>query len=548
MLPTAAGGSPSLAAPGRARGRGGARWRRPARGRPPPRGRTARAPGGRRRPARTDRRGRTTGGGGGRRGCGGCGPRPRWRGPGWPRRASPTSARSSARTRRPSTRTSAEGEAPRSSFHRASTRRWCPMARWQSMRTGTWLGSPPESERAASRCLTASRQRFKPVADEAVELACRGGLGHLVDELPGDAQGLGVAVALVGARRRGQAVGHLAGLGASHRAGELVDDVGGEGLVGSCVTSVRGAGRWWRNAAESSGRRGGAGPTLASGGVGRHAVEDPDLLGPLRAGVAVVGAGRLALVVGTVAPVLAEQPGPLAGDAPPAPCRRREGAAPPACGPVGLRSRRPAIGRPVRAGGPPALRSVGPAWRRWRGPGALLRASVGGRRPRRLAPPGRARRSGACAVGGCQPPAGVTATAAVWRPAAFRRAGRAGVASDRGPPRLPRVGGARGPCSPRRRARGAGVGGPARTAAGAAAAAPSPLRPRRRTGVRCETSPRPARRLSRVCDRSTSSVKLPAEHVRLRRSGDAPRRGGILARDPSGAARPGRPIGPASAR
>ena len=72
----------------------------------------------------------------------------------------------------------------------------------------------------------------QPVADEAVELPGRGGLGDLVDEGAGDAEGLGVAVALVGTRRRGQAVGQLRSLGAADGARELLDDVGGEDLVG----------------------------------------------------------------------------------------------------------------------------------------------------------------------------------------------------------------------------------------------------------------------------------------------------------------------------
>ena len=60
------------------------------------------------------------------------------------------------------------------------------------------------------------------------------------------------------------------------------------------------------------------------GVVGRHAVEDPDLLGPLRARMAAVRSCRLALVVGTVGAVLAEQAGPFAGHAPPAPARARQ--------------------------------------------------------------------------------------------------------------------------------------------------------------------------------------------------------------------------------
>src|ERR1019366_3655097 len=57
----------------------------------------------------------------------------------------------------------------------------------------------------------------------------------------------------------------------------------------------------------------------AVGVVGRHPVEDPDLLGPLRTGVPVVRPGRFAIVVGTVGAVLAQQSGSLAGHTPPAP-------------------------------------------------------------------------------------------------------------------------------------------------------------------------------------------------------------------------------------
>ena len=79
--------------------------------------------------------------------------------PGWPRRASPA---------RPGRRPGPGG--PRRGRRRRVTRRAArptgsrrgggvPWARWQSMITGIWLGSSPESRRAASRCLTASRQR-----------------------------------------------------------------------------------------------------------------------------------------------------------------------------------------------------------------------------------------------------------------------------------------------------------------------------------------------------------------------------------------------------
>ena len=230
------------------------------------------------RPARRGRPARTTAGGAGHRGCGGCGPRRRWRGPRWPRRASPTSARSSASTSRPSTRTSADGDEARRSFQRASTRRWCPMARWQSMRTGTWLGSPA---RELAGCVEVPDRLAPPteaVTDKAVQISCCCGLGHLVDEVPRDAQRFGVAVALIGARRRGEAVGDLSGFGAS--TAPVISSTTSVGRASSdLATSVRGDGRWCRPGSGcATGRR--PGPRGAVGVVGRHAVEDPDLLGP----------------------------------------------------------------------------------------------------------------------------------------------------------------------------------------------------------------------------------------------------------------------------
>ncbi len=162
------------------------------------------------------------------------------------------------------------------------------------------------------------------------------------------------------------------------------------------MTSVGGGGRWCSR--RPNRRRDGIGaPAARVRGVGRHPVEHPDLLGPLRAGMSFVGARRLTVVVGTVTPVLGEQAGPLAGDTSPPPAvagksrRSLRG---------GLSIHRPALGRARsglarrRARSGLARRRRVPVWRAggrvpvWRAggrvrSGAPAGAWIVGRHPRR---------------------------------------------------------------------------------------------------------------------------------------------------------------------
>ena len=99
----------------------------------------------------TDPRARTTGGDGARQDGGGCAlllrsRRQLDRGVG----GLPGPLGRRRRRALPSASTSAGGEDERNSSHNASTFLFCPSARRQSMITGTWLGSSPESRLAAS--------------------------------------------------------------------------------------------------------------------------------------------------------------------------------------------------------------------------------------------------------------------------------------------------------------------------------------------------------------------------------------------------------------
>ena len=112
---------------------------------------------------------------------------------------SPRSARSPASTNRPSESTSGSGDPWRSSSKSASTRRWRPSARWQSIRTGCW-STEPVRPAYASRLV----QRRLPVAlvvlAEAEQLAGRRRVGHGVHHRLQDPRRVPVALAL-GTRR-----------------------------------------------------------------------------------------------------------------------------------------------------------------------------------------------------------------------------------------------------------------------------------------------------------------------------------------------------------
>ena len=151
-----------------------------------------------------------------------AGRRRRWRAPRWPRRASPTSARSSARTSRPSTRTSADGDDAAQLLPEGLDPTVVPHGAVAVHEHRDLAGVAARQLARRVEVPDGLAPTAEAVADEAVQLSGGRGLGDLVDELAGDAQRLGIAVALVGPRRRGQAVGHLAGLGAPDRAGDLV--------------------------------------------------------------------------------------------------------------------------------------------------------------------------------------------------------------------------------------------------------------------------------------------------------------------------------------
>ena len=409
MLATRRRRPPAGPAPAACPARPGAGPCRPARGRRPPRARTAPGLGGRRRPARRGRRARTTAGGGAPRGWRRLRAAPAVASTRMASSSLPGSARSSARTSRALHQDVGGGRGGAQlvpqGFHAAVVTH----GRWQSMRTGSWLGSPPDSTRAACEVPDRLAPAARAVTHESVQLACRRGLGYLVGEGSGDAHGLGIAVALVGASRGRQAIGHLSGLGAAARPRRRAPRRrrwGGPRRLSA--TSAKGAGRRCRSVRHRQGRgvwRLPARPgTPGAGRVGRfcrvcgHAVEDPDLFRPRRAGAPAPGALRLALAVGAVGRVLAEQPGTLAGHAPPSASGPGQAgcgglhASPAAAGATRTRLTR-GVGRSRFAAGRRAALSVagrGPG----RGPDARRRWPVGGTRrlPVRWASPWPVRR------------------------------------------------------------------------------------------------------------------------------------------------------------
>ena len=151
----------------------------------------------------------------------------------------------------------------------------------------------------------------------------------LVDELLGDPEGLGVAVALVGARRGRHPLAQLGGVVTPDRRRQLVHHVRGQRRTGGTAHATGPGRAACSGRAAFAGRAARTGPTSASRGVLHHFFEDPDLVAPARTGTGGTPASGLSFASGRFRRRLVEDARSLTGDAPPPAqsrgdgCRRR---------------------------------------------------------------------------------------------------------------------------------------------------------------------------------------------------------------------------------